>query len=193
MKNSILKSVSILIFIITIGCNATEIINIKHAKGDMTLVVREAIENAKTKDIKLVFEKGNYFFKTDYAIGKFLYVTNHGNGFKKIIFNFEGFNSVAIEGNNSEFIFRGQALPFVFDGLNKVDVQNLTIDWDIPFSFQGDVTAVNEKEQWYELKPYSKGYSWKLSKGRIEFPGINHFNFTSLGSIVSSNTVSTSN
>ncbi|MGJ8744020.1 alpha-1,3-galactosidase-related protein [Polaribacter sp.] len=182
MKNILLKSITVLVFILTIGCNATEIINIKHAEGDMTLVVREAIEGAKTKDIKLVFEKGNYFFKTDYAIGKFLYVTNHGNGFKKIIFNFEGFNSVAIEGNNSEFIFRGQALPFVFDGLNKVDVQNLTIDWDIPFSFQGDVTAVNEKEQWYELKPYTKGFSWKLTRGKIEFPGINHFNFTSLGS-----------
>ena len=182
MKNTILKSITILIFIITIGCNATEIINIKHAEGDMTLVVREAIEGAKTKDIKLVFEKGNYFFKTDYAVGKFMYITNHGNGFKKIIFNFEGFNSVEIEGNNSEFIFRGQTLPFVFDGLHKIDVKNVTIDWDIPFSFQGDVTAVNEKEQWYELKPYTKGFSWKLKKGKIEFPGINHFNFTSLGS-----------
>ncbi|AUC20691.1 alpha-galactosidase [Polaribacter sejongensis] len=182
MINSLYKIVAVFIFFATINSNANEIINIKHAEGDMTLVVREAIEKAKTKDIKLVFEKGNYFFKTDYAVGKFLYVTNHGNGFKKIIFNFEKFNSVEIEGNDSEFIFRGQTLPFVFDGLHKVDVKNITIDWDIPFSFQGDVTAVNEKEQWYELKPYTKGFSWKLSKGRIEFPGINHFNFTSLGS-----------
>ena len=186
MKNRIFKIIAVLVFIVSVGCNATEtkteIIKIKHTKGDMTLVVRNAIENAKTKDIKLVFEKGNYFFKTDYAVGKYLYVTNHGNGFKKIIFNFEEFNSVEIEGNNSEFIFRGQTLPFVFDGLNKVDVKNVTIDWDIPFSFQGDVTATNKKEGWYELKPYTKGYSWKLKRGRIEFPGINHFNFSSLGS-----------
>ena len=109
MKNRIFKIIAVLVFIVSVGCNATEtkteIIKIKHTKGDMTLVVRNAIENAKTKDIKLVFEKGNYFFKTDYAVGKYLYVTNHGNGFKKIIFNFEEFNSVEIEGNNSEFIF----------------------------------------------------------------------------------------
>ena len=185
MKNNIIKIITVIILFISVGFNATEIINIKHIKGDMTLVVREAIENAKTKDIKLVFEKGNYFFKTDYAVGKYLYVTNHGNGFKKIIFNFEEFNSVEIEGNNSEFIFRGQVLPFYFTNLNNIKVQNITIDWDIPFSFQGDVTAINKKEGWYELKPYKKGFSWKLRKGRIEFPGINHFNFTSLGSSLS--------
>ena len=162
--------------------NATEVITINHQEGDMTLAVRRAIENAKGKDIKLVFEKGNYLFHTDYAIGKYLYVTNHGNGFKKIIFNFEGFNSVEIEGNGSEFIFRGQAAPFVFEGCKKIDVRNLTLDWDIPFSFQGDVIAVNKEEQYYDLKPYKKGYSWKLKRGKIEFPGINNFNFTSLGS-----------
>ncbi|RKR12175.1 parallel beta helix pectate lyase-like protein [Maribacter vaceletii] len=179
-----IKTYAILFLAIVNGLSvySQEIIDIKHANGDMTMLVRQAIENAKGKDIKLVFEKGEYTFLTDYAIGKYLYVTNHGNGFKKIIFSFDGFNSVEIEGNGSEFIFRGQTAPFVFEGCNKIDVKNLTLDWDIPFSFQGDVIAVNKKEQWYDLKPYTNGYSWKLSKGRIVFPNINHFSFTSLGS-----------
>lgn len=167
--------------------NATEVIEIKHADGDMTLEVRNAIESAKEKDIKLVFEKGKYIFHTDFATGKFLYVTNHGNGFKKIIFNFEGFNTVEIEGNHAEFIFRGQAAPFVFQGCNKINVNNLILDWDIPFSFQGDVMAVNKAEHYYDLKPYTKGFSWKLERGRVMFPGINHFNFASLGSTLSHN------
>ena len=185
------RKISGLILILTVffSCNskATEVIEIKHAEGDMTSVIRNAIESAKEKDIKLIFEKGVYNFETHYAIGKYLYVTNHGNGFKKIIFNFESFNSVEIEGNGSEFIFNGQTAPFVFEGCNKIDVRNLTLDWDIPFSFQGDVMAVNEVEQYYDLKPYTKGFSWKLRKGQIEFPGINHFNFTSLGSSLSHN------
>ncbi|MDO6492387.1 MULTISPECIES: right-handed parallel beta-helix repeat-containing protein [unclassified Cellulophaga] len=161
---------------------AVETIHIKYSNQDMTYTVRQAIENAKEKDIELIFEKGDYTFLTDYAVGKYLYVTNHGNGFKKIIFNFEGFNSVVINGNNSKFVFRGQTAPFVFEGCKKIEVKNVKLDWDIPFSFQGDVVAVNKEEHWYELKPYTKGFSWKLVKGRIEFPGINNFNFSSLGS-----------
>ncbi|UMB54033.1 right-handed parallel beta-helix repeat-containing protein [Lutibacter sp. A64] len=187
MKNTILTYLSIIALFISYQANAVEIINIKHADGDMAYVVRKAIEEAKEKDIKLVFEKENYTFHTDYAIGKYLYITNHGNGFKKIIFNFEGFNSVEIEGNGAEFIFRGQAAPMVFEGCNTIKVNNLTIDWDIPFSFQGDVMAVNKQEGYYDLKPYTEGFSWELKKGKIEFPGINHFNFNSLGSSLSHN------
>lgn len=182
MKNKIITTISIIVFLVAFQVKATEIIKINHANGDMTLTIRKAIDEAKEKDIKLVFEKGNYLFHTDYALGKYLYITNHGNGFKKIIFNFEGFNSVEIEGNGAEFIFRGQTAPFVFEGCNKIDVKNLTLDWDVPFSFQGDVIAVNKEKGYYDLKPYTKGFSWKFSKGRILFPGINHFNFESLGS-----------
>ena len=179
----------VIIFCLLISCNSKsiEVINIAYSEGDMTTTVREAIENAKGKDVKLVFEKGIYTFKTDYAIGKYMFVTNHGNGFKKIIFNFEGFNSVQIEGNGSEFIFRGQTAPFLFDGCKNINVKNLTLDWDIPFSFQGDVIAINKDENYYDLKPYTKGYSWELKKGQIQFPGINNFNFSSLGSSLSHN------
>jgi len=179
--------IAVMAFFAVLSISAKEIIEIKHTNDDMTLVVRNAIKNAKEKDIKLVFEKGNYKFLTDYAIGKYMYVTNHGNGFKKVIFSFKGFNSVEIEGNGSEFIFRGQTAPFVFERCNKIDVKNVTLDWDIPFSFQGDVIAVNKEEGYYDLKPYTKGYSWTLSRGRIMFPGINHFNFNSLGSSLSHN------
>ncbi|MDO7136025.1 alpha-1,3-galactosidase-related protein [Algibacter lectus] len=186
-KSQILSLIAVLILFCSCSSTAQETINFKQTDGDFTWEVRKAIEGAKTKDIKLVFEKGTYTFHTDYAIGKYLYITNHGNGFKKIIFDFEGFNSVEIEGNDSEFIFRGQAAPMVFEGCNKIDVKNLTLDWDIPFSFQGDVMAVNKEEHYYDLKPYTKGFSWNLKRGQIEFPGINHFNFSSLGSSLSHN------
>lgn len=98
---------AVIIFSLLMSCisHATEVIEIAHKDGDMTTMVREAIENAKGKDSKLVFEKGIYTFLTDYAFGKYIHVTNHGNGFKKIIFNFESFNSVEVEGNGSEFTY----------------------------------------------------------------------------------------
>ncbi|GAL81962.1 hypothetical protein JCM19274_142 [Algibacter lectus] len=56
------------------------------------------------------------------------------------------------------------------------------MDWDIPFSFQGDVTSVNPQEKYFEMRPYTEGYSWKLQKGRILFPNIDGFYFAGLGS-----------
>ncbi|WP_452229128.1 MULTISPECIES: alpha-1,3-galactosidase-related protein [unclassified Lacinutrix] len=185
-----IKHISLLIiFSLLMSCNsnATEIIDIVHSEGDMTMTIREAIKNAKEKDIKLVFEKGTYTFKTDYAIGKYMYVTNHSNGFKKIIFNFDGFNSVEIEGNGSEFIFNGQAMPFDFEECNKIRVSNIVIDWDIPFSFQGDIIEINKAEEWFDLKPYTEGFSWELKKGKITFPNINGFSYSELGSTLSHN------
>ncbi|ANW96234.1 alpha-galactosidase [Wenyingzhuangia fucanilytica] len=166
----------------TISVNAKEIIRIQPNNEDMTTVVRDAIEGVKDKEIKLVFEKGTYTFLPNYAKEKFSFVTNHGNGLKKIIFLFSDFDHVEIEGNGAEFVFHGQVEPFQFNNCGQVSVKNISIDWDIPFSFQGDITAVNPKENWYEIKPYTKGYSWKLNKGRIYFPNIDGFHFASLGS-----------
>ncbi|NIJ44831.1 hypothetical protein FHR24_001270 [Wenyingzhuangia heitensis] len=181
-ENKILKVFLCLLIVLSTRVNAKEIINIKPTNGDVTTLVRNAIENTKDKDIKLVFEKGTYQFLPDYAKEQFSFVTNHGNGLKKIIFLFQDLNSVEIEGNGSEFIFHGHTAPFQFLNCNHISVKNITIDWDVPFSFQGDVTATNSEEKWIEIKPYTKGYSWKLQRGRIYFPNIDNFHFASLGS-----------
>lgn len=161
---------------------ASQIITIKHSDGDMTMTVRKALEKITDQDVKLVFEKGTYKFLPDYTMEKYCAITNHGNGMKKIIFNFKGLHSVEIEGNGSEFIFHGQEMPFLFEGCDSAKVKNLTIDWDIPFTFLCKVVAVNSKEGWRDIKPFSNGFSWSLKDGRIEFPGIDGFNYNCLGS-----------
>ena len=85
IKSKVLGILLVVGFLFSESITAKEIIKIAHADGDMTTTVRNAIENAKEKDIQLIFEKGIYKFLPDYAVGKFLYITNHGNGFKKII------------------------------------------------------------------------------------------------------------
>lgn len=166
---------------ITVYVYANPIV-IKPLNGDMTSIVRNIIDKSKEKDIHLVFEKGIYKFLPDYAIGRYLEITNHGNGYKKIIFNFNKFRSVVIEGNGAEFIFHGQAMPFLFDGCKNVLVKNITIDWDIPFNFVGEVVAVNEKEGWRDIKPFKAGFSWRVRNGKLEFPNVDGFNYDKLGS-----------
>jgi hypothetical protein len=114
---------------------AKQTITIQHNAGDMTLAVRNAIESVTDKDIKIIFTKGTYTFLPDYAKEKFSFVTNHGNGLKKIIFLLENFNSVEIDGNGSEFIFHGHTAPFQIFNCNSVSIKNLTIDWETKKNF----------------------------------------------------------
>jgi len=182
-----MKKITVIIAIIVasttfgIAQNPNSII-IKPIDGDMTPVIHQILERAKTNDIHLIFEKGVYRFMPDYAIGKYLEITNHGNGYKRIIFNFNGFRSVTIEGNGSEFIFHGQVMPFLFEDCNSVNVNGLIIDWDIPFTFLGEVTGVNEEEGWRDIKPFKEGFSWRIRNGKLEFPNIDGFSYSILGS-----------
>lgn len=164
------------------SATAKQVLEFKPQAGDMTPVVRAALEQVSDSEVKLVFAKGTYQFKPDYAAEKYCFITNHGNGLKRIVFRLEGLDSVEIEGNDSEFIFHGQVLPFLFEKCGKIRAKDLTLDWDIPFCIQGEVMAVNPAEGWRDLKMFTKGYSWKLINGRLTFPNIDGFAFADLGS-----------
>ena len=125
--------------------------------------------------------KGRYEFHPDQAFEKYCYITNHDIGDKKVAFLLEGFDSVEIEGNGSELIFHGQIFPFQFENCKKVTVKNLSVDWDIPFLFQGEVVAVNEQEGYRDLKPTTEGFSWKVEDGKLYFPDTGGFSFDEPG------------
>lgn len=161
---------------------AQEIINIPLQDGDATWSIRKAIENAKTDDIKIILQKGTYFCKPDYATEKYCAITNHGNGIKKIIFPIKGFKKVELEGNGATILCHGQLFPFLFEECNNVKISGVTVNWDIPFTFIGEVIAINPKEGWREIKPMREGFSWKLEKNKIMFPNIDGFNYSILGS-----------
>ncbi|VGO17435.1 Alpha-1,3-galactosidase B [Pontiella desulfatans] len=165
-----------------LAASALQVVEIKPGEGDMTPVVREAIEQATDAEVKLVFAKGKYFFRPDHTKQKYCTITNHDNGLKNIAFLFDGFKSVEIEGHGSEFIFHGQMLPFLFENCGKVTAKNMVIDWDIPFCFQGEVVAVNEAEGWRDIKPATQGFNWSVKNGHLVYPDIDGFSYASVGS-----------
>lgn len=148
----------------------------------MTPIVRAALEGITDPDVKIVFAKGTYRFRPDYAVNKYCTITNHGNGLKRIAFPFVGLTSIEIEGNGAEFIFHGQMAPFQFERCGQITVKDLKVDWDIPFLFQGEVVAVDPAKEWHDLKPYTEGFSWQVRGGRLEFPDVDGFNYAFLGS-----------
>ena len=153
--------------------------------GDATLAVREALEQVEARDVTLVFEPGRYVFGRAYARDQYLAITNHDNGLKRIIFPMDRFDSVKIEGNGAEFIFKGQVLPFLFKGCRKVEMSRLTIDWDIPFYFQATVNQVNEEEGWIDLVPFVHGFSWSVQDERLFFPEVDGFSYGHIGETLS--------
>lgn len=174
-----------LFFLFSTCLSAKKVIELKPIEGDMTPVLRNALESTNDKDVKIIFAKGSYKFLPDYAFTKYCCITNHGNGIKNIIFPMDDYTSIEIEGNGSEFIFHGQVAPFQFTNCEKVVVRNLSVDWDIPFLFEGKVVAVNQKEGWRDILPETEGHSWTLKNGRIEFPNIDGFSYSELGSTLS--------
>ena len=161
--------------------SAHQVIRLEPVDGDLTPIVRKAIESIKGNEARIIFSKGTYRFSPDLAYEKYSTITNHDNGLKRIIFPFEGFTSVEIEGNGAELIFHGRALPILFEDCDRVVVRNLKIDWDIPFLFQGEVIAVDEESGWRDIRPAKEGYSWKVENGQIVFPLVDDFRYSSLG------------
>lgn len=149
---------------------------------DATSKIRESVMKSKSDQIKVVFEKGVYNCFTDYATEKYCAISNHGNGTKKILFSLENYKAIEIEGNGATLLFHGQIMPFLFENCQSVKIKGLTINWDIPFTFLGEVISFNSKEGWREIKPFKDGFSWKLENGQIKFPGVEGFNYTCLGS-----------
>jgi hypothetical protein len=180
--NKLLPVMLLIAFLFHANSGTADPIYIRPTGKDMTPTIQKIIAQRTEKTIHLIFEKGIYQFSPEYASGKYLDISNHGNGYKKIIFNFEEYDSVFIEGNQAEFIFHGLTMPFLFEGCNKVTIQHLTIDWDIPFNFLGEVVNINEKEGWRDIKPIREGFSWRLKNGRIEFPNVDGFHYQTLGS-----------
>ena len=161
---------------------AVKVITIPSGEGDMTLAIREAIAEAGTGKVEIRLDGGTYFCRPDFAMQKYCTITNHGNGLKNILFNFDGLQSITIDGKGSEILCHGHLFPFLFENCSEVVVKDLTIDWDIPFLFHALVTAVNPKEEWREIKPLTDGFSWICKGGNLLFPDIDGFNYTSLGS-----------
>ncbi|WP_077341874.1 alpha-1,3-galactosidase-related protein [Pseudocolwellia agarivorans] len=187
IKSGLFKLSTCFAMLLSAQAFSQQTIVLEPSAKDMTPVVRNALANVKDKDLKIVFKKGTYTFLPDYAVNRYSTITNHGNGLKNVIFPLDNFDSVEIEGNNAEFIFHGRVAPFQFYNNRKITVSDITVDWDIPFTFVAEVMAVNEKEEWIDVKPWSGSHQWKLHKGEIKFPNVDGFSYPELGSTLDFN------
>lgn len=138
--------------------------------SDITAIIRDVLSKMNDKQVRLVFPKGTYHFSADKAPERFLNITNHDNGQKRIAFNLCGLKNIEIDGQGSEFIFHGEIMPFLIEACSNITLKNFTIDWAIPFYIQGEVINTDPVEGWLELNMFKKGFSYALDGEHLRFP-----------------------
>ncbi len=148
-------------------------------RSDYTSLVRETLQQYKTGNVVLEFEKGVYAFYPEKAEGQYVRVSNNDNGYKRIAFCLDGMKNVAIRGNGTEFLFHGSLVPFYINRCRAVSVSGIDMDYDTSFILEGQVVANNPAARSidirlrddirYEVKGtrlFYKGYDWSQPLGQ---------------------------
>jgi hypothetical protein len=129
---------------------------------DVTPIVVEALKKCKNEGIsKIVFPKGTYHFYPTFAPEGYCEITNNDNGLKRTAFPLIDFHDFIVDGGGSDFIFHGKMIPFIIEESSNVKVTNLSVDWEVPFTLEGLVVAVNSTDKTFDIEvssPYEVKY-----------------------------------
>ncbi len=103
--------------------------------------VKQALAACAGKsDMTLVFPKGRYdFFPQDCPEKTYHESNTTDTNPKRCPILLENVKGITLDGSGSDFIFHGQMQPFTVDHGEKVLIQNVNVDWDIPLTAQGEV------------------------------------------------------
>ena len=134
---------------------------------DATPMVLAAINYCKKNGIeRLTFPKDSYNFRKDFAVEKYLFISNNDEGLKRIVFDLSGMNGFEIDANGSEFIFNGFLCPFLVEKAKNIRLKNFSIDYVRTFHSEATIIAVGEKSIDLEI---SKEYPYQLDNNILIF------------------------
>lgn len=92
---------------------------------------------------ELVFPKDTYHIAKNYASEKWLSVSNHGKGLKRIAFLLEGFKNFTIDFSGSDIILDDIMIFAALTDCENVHIKNFTLRSEKPLTACGVVTDVN--------------------------------------------------
>lgn len=148
-------------------------IDIAKYQNDITPYFYDLFTSAKNKkgNFKLIIPKGTYHFWPTQAFGKFHAVTNHDNGYRYFAFPLIGMKNVEIDANGSDFIFHGQIIPFLVEQSSDIKIQNVNIDWEVPFYLEGSVIGSNATDSTVDIHITPGFTNYKISVNRLTIKG----------------------
>ena len=119
------------------------------------------LEAKKYKNSTILFQKGKYNFIPDIP-GGFSLKTY-------VAIQINNINNLVVNGQGSEFIFKGRTIPFVVTNCSNIMLTNFSIDWDRPMLTQGEFIAVNDS--YVDFKIDKKQYPYEISDGKVFYLG----------------------
>lgn len=122
----------------------------------------------KEKYKKIVFQKGTYQVFANCAFEKFLFISNHDPGQRRIAFPIIGFENFELEGNGAEFIMHGLVVPIVLEDCKNVIIKNLFFDHYRPSHSELEVVAVDSVARTVDFK-IADTYPYQIRNDELFF------------------------
>lgn len=82
------------------------------------------------------------------------------------MFSLANYKTIEIIGNGATLLFHGRIMPFLFENCQSVKIKGLTINWDIPFTFLGEVVSINSKRGGGKLNLFRTDFAGKSRRVR---------------------------
>lgn len=142
-----------------------------------TLHLRTLLDECRRsgEETELLFEEGVYHFYPDYAVEKLLYISNHDEDtIKRIAFDLTGCRNLKLCGNNTEFRFHTEIIPFYIHECENVTVEGITIDFERTGYSEAVIRELEPQRMVLEID--KNEYPYEILHGRLFFRGENFFN-----------------
>lgn len=172
MSNQSLILSIVLLSLLNLAARAGDVIDVADygvvpSAADNTLALREALEAVERTGAKrLVFPKGRYDFKGDFAHEMYDFISNNDEGMKRVIFPLLGMKGLTIDGQGSDFVFHGRVNPFIIDDASEITFENFSVDFERSFHSEAIILADPEQGLDVEIR---EDFPFVLADGLLLF------------------------
>ena len=170
--NNIYKTVVSLLALsaLFVGCGKTVVIKYDADVKDYTPVVREILEASPRGNVTLRFGKGVYDFYPEQAAEEFLSLSNNCSGERRVAFLLKDMKNVRVIGEETDFMFHGGIVPFAAKNSEKVEISGVSIDYDYPWTFEGEVLSADPVQRSFVVRVFPDN-KYRIEGDRLFFGG----------------------
>lgn len=140
---------------------------------DNAYFINEVMDNLED-DSCVSIEKDTYDLRTTYSREELCYISNNDSGVKSIAFYLKDKKNIIIDGNGSSLMGFGRILPFYITNCSNVTIRNFTIDYERPFTSQGEV--IEASPSYVVMKVDKKEFPYEIRNNTLKFIGDGYVN-----------------
>lgn len=148
----------------------TIVIEADDSVEDYTPVVRRILEEHPDGNVNIHFSNGNYCFFPEKASVEFLSMSNNDSGDRKVAFLIKDMKNVTVTADSAAFLFHGAMVPFAVKNSEDVSIGGFSIDYDYPWTVEGEVVANDRKNMTFTVRVFPDN-KYRIDGDRFYFGG----------------------